>query len=159
MPSPLPDWRFAIARAGQGQAVVRASRAFARTGVLDFRCTVAKLRSMDDDPDLCLATYGTLAPGEVNHGQLAELPGEWSTGTVNGWLKQSGWGADLGFPGLVLDDAGPPVTVHIFRSSALPAHWDRLDTFEGDGYQRSLVTVRTESGNQKAWLYEVIAEE
>lgn len=111
---------------------------------------------MQDNPDFCLATYGTLAPGQVNYDQLADLPGEWTTGTVNGYLKASGWGAELGFPGLVLDDAGPPVKIHLFRSDVLPDHWDRLDAFEGEGYQRREVTVLTDQGAKRAWLYEVV---
>ena len=42
-----------------------------------------------------LATYGTLAPGRVNHHQLDGLEGQWLQGHVRGTLVASGWGADL----------------------------------------------------------------
>jgi hypothetical protein len=43
----------------------------------------------------------------------------------------AGWGTALGSPGLVLDQSGPPVDVHLFESLDLPDHWSRLDEFEG----------------------------
>jgi gamma-glutamylcyclotransferase (GGCT)/AIG2-like uncharacterized protein YtfP len=74
-----------------------------------------------------LATYGTLAPGRVNHHQLARLAGTWTTGTILGRLVETGCGAALGYPALVCDPAGEAVSVHLFTSSDLPAHWARLD--------------------------------
>lgn len=100
-----------------------------------------------------LATYGTLAPGRANHGQLDGLSGSWSRGTVRGTLVQEGWGAELGFPGLVLDPDGGAVGVEVFSSSDLSAHWTRLDAFEGQGYRRVSVTVETADGPLKAWIY------
>jgi hypothetical protein len=55
-----------------------------------------------------LAVYGTLAPGRPNHHQLNSLSGRWIKGTVRGQLLQEGWGAELGYPGIVLDLDGPP---------------------------------------------------
>lgn len=104
-----------------------------------------------------LATYGTLAPGRANHQQLADIPGKWTVGTVRGRLVQAGWGAALGFPGLVLDPEGQNVEVHIFESFELSEHWDRLDAFEGEGYRREETVVRTEEGDVTASIY-VIAE-
>ena len=90
-----------------------------------------------DDPNKSaetrLATYGTLAPGRVNNHQLADLSGRWLQGTVRGRLVEAGWGADLGYPGLILDPSGPPVEVYVFESPDLPGHWPRLDAFEGTG--------------------------
>jgi gamma-glutamylcyclotransferase (GGCT)/AIG2-like uncharacterized protein YtfP len=40
--------------------------------------------------DMRLATYGTLAPGRVNHHQLAGLDGHWRQGTVKGTLVDAG---------------------------------------------------------------------
>ena len=100
-----------------------------------------------------LATYGTLAPGRVNHGQLAELEGVWREGTVMGRLVEAGWGAALGYPGLILDPAGPAVEVHLFESAELPDHWPRLDAFEGPGYRRDVTQVTTEDGVLAAWIY------
>ena len=103
--------------------------------------------------NLRLATYGTLAPGRANYHQLAELEGSWERGWVVGHLKNVGWGAGMGYPGLTLDPAGPRVEVHLFQSNDLPFHWERLDRFEGDGYQRSAVSVETDHGRKMAWIY------
>ena len=57
------------------------------------------------------------------------------------------------YPGIVLDPQGPPVPVQLFDSSDLPQHWPRLDAFEGPGYERVTVTVRTGSGDLAAMIY------
>lgn len=103
--------------------------------------------------DTRLATYGTLAPGRVNHHQLAGLQGHWRQGTVRGTLVETGWGATLGFPALVLDPEGSVIDVHLFESPDLPDHWDRLDEFEGDGYRRVIACVSTADGEMEAWIY------
>lgn len=108
-------------------------------------------------PDTRLAVYGSLAPGRVNHQQLATLQGTWQPGVVKGTLFASGWGSALGFPGLILDPLGPSVDVQIFESPDLPQHWTRLDEFEGTGYRRVPTTVSTASGDLRAWIY-VLAE-
>lgn len=100
-----------------------------------------------------LATYGTLRPGECNHHQLAGLNGSWEPGTVRGVLRDQGWGAALGHPAITLTAAGGPVTVALFTSPDLPAHWARLDAFEGEGYRRVAVTVETGAGPVDAWIY------
>lgn len=100
-----------------------------------------------------LATYGTLAPGQVNHHQLSGLSGEWTTGTIRGRLIETGWGAALGYPALVLDEAGEAIAVHLFTSADLPAHWDRLDAFEGAEYRRGEVLVETAAGVVEASIY------
>ncbi len=105
-----------------------------------------------------LATYGTLAPGRPNHHQLAGLAGDWQQGTVRGRLVDAGWGAGLGYPGLILDPAGDTIEVHIFQSADLPEHWQRLDEFEGTGYQRVTTQVTMAGGNeQDASIYVVRA--
>jgi gamma-glutamylcyclotransferase (GGCT)/AIG2-like uncharacterized protein YtfP len=102
-----------------------------------------------------LATYGTLAPGRPNHHHLDGLDGHWSQGHVHGALVDAGWGAALGYPALVLDADGAPVDVQILESADLPAHWSRLDQFEGPGYQRVVTTVHTPDGNVEASIYVV----
>lgn len=104
-------------------------------------------------PDTRLATYGSLAPGRVNHHQLTMLRGHWSRGTVRGDLRNSGWGSALGFPGLVLDPAGISIDVYIFESEDLANHWARLDEFEGPGYRRVVARVSTSFGELDAWIY------
>jgi gamma-glutamylcyclotransferase (GGCT)/AIG2-like uncharacterized protein YtfP len=111
----------------------------------------------DQSAENRLASYGSLAPGRVNHHQLAALQGRWLQGTVRGKLIDAGWGSALGFPGLILDPSGPDVAVCLFESSDLPAHWSRLDEFEGPGYQRVATQVRTADGDLSAYIY-VIAK-
>jgi gamma-glutamylcyclotransferase (GGCT)/AIG2-like uncharacterized protein YtfP len=103
--------------------------------------------------DTRLAAYGTLAPGRSNHHQLSQLRGRWLKGTVSGALVEAGWGAALGFPALVLDAAASSVAVDLFESADLPAHWERLDRFEGQGYRRVAVEVETEEGSLPAFIY------
>jgi gamma-glutamylcyclotransferase (GGCT)/AIG2-like uncharacterized protein YtfP len=100
-----------------------------------------------------LATYGTLAPGRSNHHQLDGLTGTWTDGQVQGRLANAGWGVHLGFPALILDENGPAVDVQLFESADLPAHWSRLDDFEGDGYARVETIVRTARGDVSAYIY------
>jgi len=100
-----------------------------------------------------LATYGTLAPGRANHHQLADLRGQWRGGTVRGRLLEEGWGARLGYPGLVLDPEAGEVEVQLFESADLPDHWPRLDAFEGAGYRRVVAQVRTDDGAFDACIY------
>jgi gamma-glutamylcyclotransferase (GGCT)/AIG2-like uncharacterized protein YtfP len=100
-----------------------------------------------------LAAYGTLAPGRVNHHELAGLEGRWREGTVTGRLVAAGWGSLLGYPGLVLDPQGIPVAVFLFESPELPRHWQRLDEFEGAGYRRVVTQVRTPDGDVDASIY------
>ena len=92
-----------------------------------------------DDAQTRLATYGTLAPGRPNHHQLADLRGHWQT--------DQGWGAALGYPGLLLGDQEDEVAVQPSESADLPAHWARLDAFEGEGYRR--VPVEVTAGARK----------
>jgi len=103
--------------------------------------------------DCRLAVYGTLGPGRSNHHQLNGLSGRWIKGTVRGQLIQDGWGAALGYPGIVLDDDGSMVDVQLFASSDLPDHWARLDEFEGSGYRRMVTTVITAEGGLSASIY------
>ena len=103
-----------------------------------------------------LATYGTLAPGRPNHDQLDGLEGRWLKGHVAGMLLDAGWGASLGYPALVLDPAGSAIGVDVFESADLPAHWARLDTFEGPGYERVVTTVHMPTGDIDASIYVLV---
>lgn len=99
-----------------------------------------------DRSDCRLAVYGSLAPGKSNHHHLAAIQGEWSDGWVEGELHDQGWGAGMGFPGIVLRPGGRRVPVQVLESDDLPDHWERLDAFEGDQYLRQLVQVHREDG-------------
>lgn len=100
-----------------------------------------------------LATYGSLAPGRPNHFQLAGLTGHWFKAIVRGDLVQAGWGAGLGFPGLMLNPTGGVVEVDVFDAPDLSEHWARLDAFEGEGYRRVLARMKTTNGTIDAWIY------
>lgn len=101
-----------------------------------------------------LFVYGTLAPGRLNEHVLAEVPGRWEPATVKGTLRQEGWGAALGYPGIVLDETGSEVRGFVFRSGELAAHWTRLDEFEGEGYVRVLAPATLADGSVvQAYVY------
>jgi gamma-glutamylcyclotransferase (GGCT)/AIG2-like uncharacterized protein YtfP len=106
-----------------------------------------------DSPLHRLATYGSLAPGRPNHHQLDGLRGRWLAGHVRGRLVNAGWGAELGYPALILDPDGPAIPVVIFESPDLPDNWSRLDDFEGSAYQRVGTTVRTSAGDIEVSIY------
>ena len=47
--------------------------------------------------------------------------------------------------------------MQVFVSPDLPAHWDRLDAFEGADYRRVLIEVATPDGPLEAYIYAVEA--
>lgn len=94
-----------------------------------------------------LFVYGSLAPGRPNAHVLAQVPGTWEAATVRGVLRQAGWGAAIGYPGIVVDEHGDEVAGFVFSSEELDAHWARLDQFEGEGYKRVSVSARLEDGS------------
>lgn len=101
-----------------------------------------------------LFVYGTLAPGRPNAHILADVPGTWEPAVVRGYLRQEGWGADVGYPGIVLSEEGDEVKGFIFASEVLSAHWQRLDEFEGSAYRRELVTAQRGDGTMvQACIY------
>ena len=97
-----------------------------------------------------LFVYGTLAPGRPNAHVLAELPGTWTPATTRGHLVDQGWGAALGCPALVPHPDAPDVVPGVLLTSdALATHWERLDEFEGDSYQRVTVEVTVGDGTRR----------
>ena len=101
-----------------------------------------------------LFVYGTLAPGRPNAHVLATVPGTWEPATVRGTLHPEGWGAAAGYPGIVLDEHGDEVHGLVFSSDALAAHWQRLDAFEGEGYERVLTSATLADGTRiQAYIY------
>ena len=101
-----------------------------------------------------LFVYGTLAPGRPNEHVLAALEGTWEDATVRGTLHREGWGASLGYPAIVLDDAGDEVAGAVFSSVDLADHWETLDAFEGDAYERVLAPVTLANGERaQAFVY------
>jgi gamma-glutamylcyclotransferase (GGCT)/AIG2-like uncharacterized protein YtfP len=96
-----------------------------------------------------LAVYGTLAPFEPNHGQVADLGGSWTAATVRGRR------ALRDYPVFTWDEAAAAQPLLLLESALLPQAWPRLDAFEGADYCRILVPVRlAEGGLCVANLYE-----
>ena len=101
-----------------------------------------------------LFVYGSLAPGRPNAHVLAQVPGIWEVATVRGVLRYEGWGAAIGYPGIVIDERGEEVAGFVFCSDELGAHWERLDRFEGEGYVRVLAPVKLGNGTLvQAYVY------
>jgi gamma-glutamylcyclotransferase (GGCT)/AIG2-like uncharacterized protein YtfP len=107
-----------------------------------------------------LFVYGTLAPGRRNEHILADVPGEWEPASVTGRLLEEGWGAAVGYPGIVLDEYGAEVKGFLFSSENLAQHWARLDEFEGPGYERVITTAKLEDSTAvDAYIYKLRADE
>ena len=94
-----------------------------------------------------LFVYGSLQPGGDNEHVLADLSGCWEAGSVRGRLLSEGWGANLGYPGILLDRNGSTVSGFVLSSVELCTAWEMLDEFEGPEYKRCLVSARLQSGN------------
>ena len=94
-----------------------------------------------------LFVYGSLAPGRQNEHILAPLGGTWQAAAVRGRLRMEGWGASLGFPGLVLAPAGEEVNGQVFSSEKLANFWPELDEFEGAQYIRVPVEAALADGS------------
>ena len=90
-----------------------------------------------------LFVQGTIGPGRPNEHVLNGIGGTWEEASVNGYLKPKGWGAEMGYPGIVLDDIGDEIKGYLFCSEDLDDYWGKLDDFEGDEYQRVLITAKT----------------
>ena len=56
-----------------------------------------------------LFVYGTLGPGRPNEHVLKGIGGAWKNATVRGKLRQEGWGAEIGYPGIDLDENGEEI--------------------------------------------------
>jgi len=56
-----------------------------------------------------LFVYGTLAPGRPNEHVLSAIGGSWDTAIVTGSLRQEGWGAAMGYPGIDLNEQGKEI--------------------------------------------------
>ncbi|CCN33767.1 putative AIG2-like protein [Vibrio nigripulchritudo SO65] len=103
-----------------------------------------------------LFVYGTLAPGRPNAHILEDVQGVWQDGFVLGTLKQEGWGADLGYPGIDLSPNGEKVQGFVFESDDLTQRWQQLDEFEGPGYERVLTSVELKTGERvSAYIYQL----
>lgn len=103
-----------------------------------------------------LFVYGTLAPGRPNEHVLSEIGGVWEAATVTGRLRQAGWGAVMGYPGIDLDEQGDEIQGYLFSSEKLSDHWAKLDEFEGEAYERVLTSVkRQDNQTVDAYIYKL----
>lgn len=93
-----------------------------------------------------LFVYGTLGPGRPNAHILEKIGGTWREGHVAGSLINKGWGAEMGYPGIILDNSGNRVQGFLFISENLQRHWQVLDEFEGTQYERVPVKVTKDNG-------------
>ncbi|MEO0887231.1 MAG: gamma-glutamylcyclotransferase family protein [Cyanobacteria bacterium J06648_10] len=101
-----------------------------------------------------LFVYGTLQPGGPNEHVLTDIGGTWEPGVIKGNLVKVGWGAEMGYPGLVIDEEGDEISGYVFVSSNLGASWADLDAFEGDEYERVMTTVTLQNGERvEAYVY------
>ncbi len=95
-----------------------------------------------------LFVYGSLQPGGPNEHVLAKLDGRWRPASIRGILREAGWGAAMGYPGLILDDQGDEVQGQVFESADLAEFWPELDAFEGAEYERVAVEARLGDGDR-----------
>ena len=85
---------------------------------------------------------------------LAEIEGAWQTATVTGRLRQEGWGAEMGYPGIDLDEQGDDIQGYVFSSAKLSDQWATLDEFEGEAYERVLTVVKlSDNRTVDAFIY------
>ena len=102
--------------------------------------------------------YGTLGPDRPNEHVLKAIGGVWENATVRGKLRQEGWGAEMGYPGINLDENGKEVEGFLFTSENLSSHWKVLDNFEGEGYERVITQAKLEDGSMvDTYIYVLLA--
>ena len=77
-----------------------------------------------------LFVYGTLGLGRPNEHILTDIGGSWEVASVRGVLRDQGWGAEMGYPGIELNEAGEEIKGFVFTSENLSNHWANLDEFE-----------------------------
>lgn len=71
------------------------------------------------------------------------------------WLYlKEGWGAELGFHSLMLDERGQVIEGVVFSPAKLINRWAALDAFEGEVYESVLATVKLDTGDSvQAYVY------
>lgn len=102
-----------------------------------------------------LFVYGSLGSGRPNEHVLKKIGGSWQRGFLWGKLFKEGWGAEMGFPGIRLEEKSEKINGYIFCSDRLENYWEELDDFEGDAYQRIKATIILEEEEKEveAFIY------
>ncbi len=91
---------------------------------------------------------------------LSHIAGSWQKASIRGRLVQEGWGAQSGYPGVIVDASAPTVEGFVLTSDALENEWKRLDEFEGTQYQRVATTAQLEDGRVvPVYVYQVGSRE
>lgn len=62
-----------------------------------------------------------------------------------GTLSSEGWAAEEGYHALTLDETGTEIHGFVFSSEQLAQHWERLDEFEGNDYERIVTVVKLDN--------------
>jgi gamma-glutamylcyclotransferase (GGCT)/AIG2-like uncharacterized protein YtfP len=107
-----------------------------------------------------LFVYGTLMPNCPNGYVLENIVGKFTPATVRGNLKNAGWSASMGYPGIHLNKNGDVIHGYLFSSSNLCNHWDYLDEFEGREFQREPVIVETyDEIDEETYIYVLQADD
>ncbi|TLT00909.1 gamma-glutamylcyclotransferase family protein [Aliarcobacter cibarius] len=88
-----------------------------------------------------LFVYGTLMPNCPNAFVLENIVGKFVKASVKGKLIDAGWSASMGYPGIRLDAGNDTIHGFLFYSDNLINHWDNLDKFEGEEFERKEVIV------------------
>lgn len=99
-------------------------------------------KSIIGEPDQYLIAYGTIAPGNINHGILSDLKGEWSRCKINGKINDIN---RLPVFHWALDEK--PIDTDLFYSKDLPVNWPNIDKFEGSMYKRRLIPAEIFDNN------------
>lgn len=107
-----------------------------------------------------LFVYGTLMPNCPNGYVLENVVGKFIPATVRGYLKDAGWSASMGYPGIKLNEEGDTIHGYLFYSNNLINHWDNLDEFEGEEFERLEVNVeRYDEMDVDTFIYVLKASE
>ncbi len=99
-------------------------------------------------------------PNCPNGHVLENVVGKFVPATVRGYLKDAGWSASMGYPGIKLNEEGDTIHGYLFYSNNLINHWDNLDEFEGEEFERQEVNVeRYDEMDVDTFIYVLKASE
>lgn len=104
-----------------------------------------------DHPSQKLVAYGTLRPTEPNHKVLEPLTDqEWVDIELEGTMTDK----KGGLKGFLWRDSKTLHKAMLLKSSHLPSFWERLDSFEGSAYRRTLATALVGEVTVVATIYQ-----